>query len=191
MIITIARECGSSGYEIGKGLAEKLGIEFYDKAKLTNLVKEQGNYEEHRDFFEETPMNSLLYSIAMGMGESTVQSRTFDMIRNLVKGKDFVMIGRCSNYMFREEPGVTSVFIHAAKDKRIEKVMEAEGLSRKQAEKEVTKTDENRAAFHEHCTEEQWGAAKHYHLCLDSGAIGVQNAIDVIAQFAKCQSEIQ
>lgn len=183
MIITIARECGSSGFEIGQKLAEKFGIEFYDKTKLVEEMKERGNYNEHRDFFEETPMNSFLYGIAMGNGDSTIQTRTFDMIRERVKGKDFVMIGRCSNYIFCDLPDTTRIFIHADKEKRIEKVRNAEGYSKLKAKAYVEKTDEKRAAFHEYCTEEKWGEAKHYDLCLNAGVTGVENAVEIIADF--------
>lgn len=183
MIITIARECGSSGYEIGLGLAQKLNIEFYDKEKMITQAKKSPYYEEYKDFFEETPMNSLLYGIAMGMGQSTMQSKAFEFVRQMTKGKSFVIIGRCSNYIFRDNPEAVTVFIHADRNLRIEKVKRISNLSDVEAMQLIKNTDKKRKEFHNYCTDEIWGEGRNYDLCIDSGMLGVENSIEMIECF--------
>ena len=79
MIITIARQCGSGGHEIGKELASRLGLELYDRKKLEEEAKKLGKLDENKEFFQEKAVNSLLYSIAVSYGESN-QERFMQMI---------------------------------------------------------------------------------------------------------------
>ena len=97
MIITIDRQCGCGGHRVGVLLAEKLGLELYDKKKLLEESKKIGKFEENSDFFDEKSVNSLLYSIAMNYGERNPMTNSFSLVRELTKGKSVVMIGRCAN----------------------------------------------------------------------------------------------
>ena len=94
MIITIDRQCGCGGHRVGVLLAEKLGLELYDKKKLLEESKKIGKFEENSDFFDEKSVNSLLYSIAMNYGERNPMTNSFSLVRELTKGKSVVMIGR-------------------------------------------------------------------------------------------------
>lgn len=93
MIITIDRQCGCGGHRVGVLLAEKLGLELYDKKKLLEESKKIGKFEENSDFFDEKSVNSLLYSIAMNYGERNPMTNSFSLVRELTKGKSVVMIG--------------------------------------------------------------------------------------------------
>lgn len=98
MIITIDRQCGCGGHRVGVLLAEKLGLELYDKKKLLEESKKIGKFEENSDFFDEKSVNSLLYSIAMNYGERNPMTNSFNLVRELTKGKSVVMIGTMCQY---------------------------------------------------------------------------------------------
>ena len=135
MIITIARQCGSGGHEIGKELASRLGLELYDRKKLEEEAKKLGKLDENKEFFQEKAVNSLLYSIAVSYGESNPMEKSFELIRELTQQKPAVIIGRCSGAIYANDPEATTVFLHADKDCRIKRVMERDGINEKKAAK--------------------------------------------------------
>ena len=104
MIITIARQCGSGGHEIGKELASRLGLELYDRKKLEEEAKKLGKLDENKEFFQEKAVNSLLYSIAVSYGESNPMEKSFELIRELTQQKPAVIIGRCSGAIYANDP---------------------------------------------------------------------------------------
>ena len=112
--ITIGRQYGSGGKEVGRILAQKLGIPFYGKEELMKIAKDQPDYEEVRAFYEEQPVNSLLYAIAMEQGENRTGKVPFRKIRELCGSKSCILIGRCGSYIFREDPSCVKIFIYAA-----------------------------------------------------------------------------
>ena len=101
LVITIARQYGSGGKKIGQELAKRLGIPFYGKDELMEIAKGKEDYEEVRSFYEEQPVNSLLYAIAMNQGESRAGRIPFRRIRELCGQESCVLIGRCGNYIFQ------------------------------------------------------------------------------------------
>ena len=115
MIITIARQCGSGGHEIGKELASRLGLELYDRKKLEEEAKKLGKLDENKEFFQEKAVNSLLYSIAVSYGESNPMEKSFELIHELTQQKSAVIIGRCSGAIYANDPEATTVFLHADK----------------------------------------------------------------------------
>mgnify|MGYP000181734227 CR=1 FL=1 len=156
MIITIARQCGSGGHEIGKELASRLGLELYDRKKLEEEAKKLGKLDENKEFFQEKAVNSLLYSIAVSYGESNPMEKSFELIRELTQQKSAVIIGRCSGAIYANDPEATTVFLHADKDCRIKRVMERDGINEKKAAKLIKEVDEKRASFHKFCTGKEW-----------------------------------
>ena len=111
--ITIGRQYGSGGKEVGRILSEKLGIPFYGKEELMKIAKDQPDYEEVRAFYEEQPVNSLLYAIAMGQGENRIGEVPFERIRELCGSRSCILIGRCGSYIFRKDPSCVKIFIYA------------------------------------------------------------------------------
>ncbi len=156
MIITIARQCGSGGHEIGKELASRLGLELYDRKKLEEEAKKLGKLDENKEFFQEKAVNSLLYSIAVSYGESNPMEKSFELIRELTQQKPAVIIGRCSGAIYANDPEATTVFLHADKDCRIKRVMKRDGINEKKAAKLIKEVDEKRASFHKFCTGKEW-----------------------------------
>ena len=161
-IITIGRQFGSGGKEVGIRVAKELGIPFYDKEILQEAAKKSGLCEKIFENFDERP-KSLLYSIAMdsymfalpgtGVGDSLEQQvylATFDTIRQIAEQGPCVIIGRCADYALADNPNRLSLFIHAPMDVRIARVAERQDISPEKARALINKTDKRRASYYEY-----------------------------------------
>ena len=188
-IITIGRQYGSQGKAIGKKLAMELGCTFYDKEELTKIARGR-DYEEVRAFYEEQPVDSLLYAIAMNNAEREMEKIPFARIRELCGVGPCVLIGRCGSEIFRGDPNAVSIFIHGDMEKRIQYVMETEGLSGISARKKISRTDEARTSFHRYYTHREWGSAEDYELCLDSSILGADRCVEAILGYLKIRELI-
>lgn len=185
MIITIGRECGSGGHAIGKLLAQKLGIAFYDKAALSEKAAGLPIYEEVSGFLAENPVDSLLYTIAMESTKGSVGKIPFAFLQQLGEKDSFVLMGRGGNVAFRDHPDMLSFFICAPTAFRINRLMETEGLDQRAARKKVAEVDETRKRFHEYYTHETWGKARHHHLGIDSSMLGIEGTADFLLSFIR------
>ena len=190
MIITIARQCGSGGHEIGKELASRLGLELYDRKKLEEEAKKLGKLDENKEFFQEKAVNSLLYSIAVSYGASNPMERSFELIRELTQQKSAVIIGRCSGAIYANDPDATTIFLHADKDCRIKRVMKRDGIDEKKAAKLIKEVDEKRASFHKVCTGKEWGDAGQYQLSIDTGKLDISDAADMIINYINAKNRL-
>lgn len=192
VIITIGRQFGSGGHEIGKKLAEKLGIKFYDKELLKVIAKESGLCEKVLESYDEKPTNSLLYSIVMDVYPTVMYSgktidqqiyqATYDAIRKLSE-ESCVIVGRCADYVLKDCPELVSVFIHASQDFRAARVAEEYKVSDAKAREMMIKTDKKRSSYYNFQSEKKWGAAVTYNLCLESSALGIDASVDLIAAY--------
>ena len=188
MIITIARQCGSGGHEIGKELASRLGLELYDRKKLEEEAKKLGKLDENKEFFQEKAVNSLLYSIAVSYGESNPMEKSFELIRELTQQKSAVIIGRCSGAIYANDPEATTVFLHADKDCRIKRVMERDGINEKKAAKLIKEVEEKRASFHKFCTGKEWEDPSQYQLSIDTGKLDISDAANMIINYINAKN---
>ena len=190
MIITLARQCGSGGHEIGKELTSRLGLELYDRKKLEEEAKKLGKLDENKEFFQEKAVNSLLYSIAVSYGASNPMERSFELIRELTQQKSAVIIGRCSGAIYANDPDATTIFLHADKDCRIKRVMKRDGIDEKKAAKLIKEVDEKRASFHKFCTGKEWGDAGQYQLSIDTGKLDISDAADMIINYINAKNRL-
>ncbi|HIT19283.1 MAG TPA: cytidylate kinase-like family protein [Candidatus Fimivivens faecavium] len=197
MIITIGRQYGSGGREIGRRLAEKLGIPFYDKELIELAAKESGMAQEVFEQVDEKAGSSLLYALSTGsmagghfapLNNLTFNDRLFllqnQIIRDIAEKGPAVIVGRCANYILRERGGVVNVFVHAGLQERIARAVSEYGHPEKDAAGIVQKIDKSRANYYDHYTGEKWGVAKQYHLTLDSG-VGLDNCVELIERYAE------
>ena len=199
VLITIARQCGSGGREIGERVAALLGIPLYDR-ELIVAAAEAG--ELHPDVaarVDEKAANSLLYTLAMGAGlHSTyagvahmpVNDRLFmhqsDYIRERAAEGSGVFVGRCADYVLHDDPERFSVFIYAPIEARRDRVMaREEGMKEGAALDLINKTDRRRATYYGFYTGGKWGKYDNYHLALDSDALGVDGVAELIAEAVK------
>lgn len=185
MIITIGREFGSYGHVIGRELAKKLGIKYYDKESLALEAKKSDKYEELRDFYEEQPINSLLYVIATDSRSNGQRKVPFGFIRRIAEKEDCVIVGRCGNYILKGHPEMTSVFVHAPKEYRIDKTAADRKISAEKAKRLVEKEDKEREGFHTYFADEKWNEADGYQLTIDSSVISIEDAVDLIIDFVQ------
>lgn len=203
-VITIGRQFGSGGREIGRKLAEQLGVPFYDKQLLVQAAKDSGIAQEVLENYDEAPTNSLLYSLSMGaysMGNMGAASfnlpmnhkvflAQFDTIKRLADQGGCVIVGRCADYALMKHPHRVSVFVYADIKKRVDRVAKYDNISPKEAEERLMKADKKRASYYNFFSSKKWGAAESYHLCLDSGVIGVDNAVKLILDYAQMKEPV-
>ena len=193
LIITIGRQFGSGGHEIGEKLAKKLGIKFYDKELIKLIAKQSGLCEKVLESYDEKPTNSLLYSIVMDIYPSVmytgptidqqIYQANYDTIRRLADGEPCVIVGRCADYILRDHPELVSVFVHANSDFRAARIAEEYKLPDAKVRDLLVKTDQKRANYYNFQSEKQWGAASSYNLCIESSEVGIDGAVDLIMDY--------
>lgn len=196
-IITIGREFGSGGREIGRILAEKLNIKCYDKELLALSAKESGLSEELFKFNDEKPTNSFLYSLVMdtySMGYSSssymdvpmnqkIFMAQYDCIKKLAEQESCIIVGRCADYALKDMPGLVSVFISADMDFKVKRVTEMYGCDEEKAKDIINKTNKKRASYYNFYSNKKWADSRSYDLCINSSAVGIENAVDLIIHF--------
>lgn len=186
MIITIGREYGSNGHRIGELVAEKLGIKLHDKESLAAEARKTDYYEDLQAFYEETPVNSLLYVIATRSYNGGKQGEIpFAFIRKIAEKEPCVIIGRCGNYVLRNHPEAVNVFIHQPMKDRVARIMEDQGVSESKAELIIEREDKAREGFHTYYTDEKWNLVNGYDLTINSSAMSAEDAADIIIAFAQ------
>lgn len=183
MIITIARESGSGGHEVGKKLAEHYHLPLYDKEILVEKAKEKGILDEMESFFSEKPMNSLLYAIAIENGTDQSWHKEFDILKSLIEEESFVLIGRCGNYIYRDRDDCLSFFLHSDRTHRVQRTMGLQKLNEKKASHLIDEVDEKRSTFHKYYTGEHWGDGRNYTMCLDTDRIGEEHTLKVLIDY--------
>ncbi len=196
-IITIGRQYGSGGHDIGKQLAEELNVPFYDKALLERAAKDSGLCQEIFENHDEKPTNSFLYSLVMdtySLGYSTssfsemplnhkIFLAQFDAIKNIAKEGPCVIVGRCADYALAEFPNVVNVFLHADLQDRIVRIARRHDLTDAKAKDLIIKTDKRRASYYNYYTSKKWGDAAGYDLSLNTATLGIDGTIHMIREF--------
>lgn len=186
-VITISREFGSGGRTIGKKVAEKLKIPCYDSELIHKIAQESGFAEAYiKDAGEYAPggfLASALSSRAFGPTNEdylwNVQQR---IITELADKGSCVIVGRCADYILRDKADCLTVFIHAGMEFRAERIVKVYGERAESPEQRLKDKDKRRAAYHRFYTDMKWGHAQNYHLCLDSGVLGIDKCADLIAE---------
>ena len=196
-IITIGRQFGSGGREIGKRLADELGIEFYDKELLSRAAKDSKICKELFETHDEKPTNSFLYSLvmdtySMGFASGSVNEMPlnhkiflaqFDAIKKIAEEGPCVLVGRCADYILKNDPYVISVFFYSDIEERIKWSIEEYQVPAKQAKKIVQEKDAQRARFYEFYTNQKWGNARNYTLMINTSKMSTDEAVQLLASF--------
>ena len=182
MIITIGREHGTMGDKVAEKIRRQFELPLYDKAHLLRVVEGTDDYDELNAFFNDRKVNSLLYAIAMSENVSS-NDVPFGIIKKIIGNTGGVVMDSCGNYLFRERPNTVRIFMHADKNIRIKNLMKYLGISKEQAEKEIETEDSKRYEFHKYYTNEVWGMADNYDLCIDVTELGVQGAVEMVSTY--------
>lgn len=196
-VVTIGRQMGSGGRELGRLLAERLGVDFYDKKLLLDAAKNSGLIAQTIENADErTPsFLSSVFGSALGQAVTPVRAYSYDdtayravsdTIRELGQTKSCVIVGRTADYVLRNHPRCISLFIHAPEEACIKRVMaRGERLSEADARSLVRKTNKLRAAYYGFFTDRNWGAAPTYDLTIDSSLLPLPQLADLLADYIK------
>ena len=199
LIITIGRQSGSGGKVIGQRLAERMGVECYDKELLSLAAKHSGLCEELFEKHDERPTSSFLYSLVMdsysmgytasGYSDMPINHKIilaqFDAIKKLASEKSCVIVGRCADYALADFPNVVSVFICGDENDKLARMQETYKVDLSKAKDIMIKSDKKRSSYYNYYSNKKWGDPRSYDLCLNSSATGLDGAVDVILNFAE------
>ncbi|SCP95997.1 cytidylate kinase-like family protein [Anaerobium acetethylicum] len=198
-IITIARQYGCGGSEIGKRLAEEFGIDFYDREILKIVADESGVKESYFHLADEKVASSLLYKIVSGLtpksaaplseggplGDENLFKIQSEVIRNLAEKSSFVIVGRLAEYVLKDRSNVVSVYLHADEEFRIRRMSEINAMDETETVKLLKKRDRERAEYCRHYTGRNWGDANYYTLAIDTGRVGINQTVEIIRKLAE------
>jgi len=191
MIITIGRQHGSNGHDIARALAKETGFKCYDKEIVDHAAENSGYSKEIFDTYDERKVSTYVVTTPhyIGMTEGfrlnvQVSAAQFDAIRALADKGDCIFVGRCADYILRNRDDLLRVFVLADRDFRIQTMMARRNLTAEQAKKLIREVDKDRSSYYKYYTDQIWGDAENYDLCIDSGRIGVDGAVKVIQAYA-------
>jgi len=198
-VITIARQYGSGGHEVGERIAQELNIPFYDKSLIAMAAKKSGFSEEVFADVDEKATSSLLYSMVMGsyayggriagVNEMPINDKLFiiqaDIIKKAAADGSCIIIGRCADYILRDLDYCLNIFVHADKKKRIERIVDKNLCEAKKASDFITKKDKQRANYYNFYSNNKWGDVANYDLTVDTGKFGIENTVKLIIEAAK------
>ena len=182
-IIAIGRQCGSGGYTIGREVAQRLSIPFYDKEYLDEKADEEAGH---------TPScTSLLFSLATGMydgylltkpSEAGLAAQQADLIRRLAAEGPCVIVGRCADHILRDREDCLRVFVCGDQDDRVNRMVTDEGLDPASAQRLVESKDAMRGRHYQYLTGKPWGKEENYDLVLDTTQLGLDRSIEKILE---------
>lgn len=198
-IITIGRQFGSGGREIGEMVANHFGIKCYDKELLSRAAKESGFCEEMIQNHDERPTNSFLYNLVMdtysfGYNSSSfvdmpishkVFLAQFDTIKKIAQEGPCVIVGRCADYALSDFPNVLNLFITANEECKIKRIKERfEDITTDDKAREMmNKKDKQRQSYYNYYSSKKWGRADSYDLCINSSILGIDGTVKFITQY--------
>ena len=203
LVITIGRQFGSGGRKVGRLLAEKLDIPYYDKELLAEAAKDSGICQEIFENHDEKPTRSLLFSLVTGVQmhgdpgsmymdmplNHRIFLAQFDAIRRIASEGPCVIVGRCADYVLRDKPNAVSVFVKADIRQRVERAVSLYGVGPARAEETVRKADKQRASYYNYYATATWGDVNNYDLCVDTGKLGIDGTVELIEQYLRLREQ--
>ncbi len=196
--ITIGRQLGSGGREIGQKIATNLHIPVYDKELLQIASRESGLGKEFFEEMDEKKSHSLIggllnmnspfsdeFYLNYYLSNETLFKIQSDVIRNLAHKESCLFLGRCADYVLKDYPRCLNIFISADLEDRISRTAALRQVSEAKARETVIKTDKKRAEYYRFYSNKTWGAAESYHLCINSSVLGIDPTVEFILEFAR------
>ena len=198
-IITIGRQFGSAGREIGEKLAEYFGIKCYDKELLSRAAKESGFCEEMIQNHDERPTNSFLYNLVMdtysfGYNASSfvdmpishkVFLAQFDTIKKIADEGGCVIVGRCADYALADDSNTVTVFITGNEADKIAYLKDLYNVTESKAKDIMIKTDKQRSNYYNYYSNKKWSDPRSYDLCINSSHLGIDKTAIIIKDYIK------
>lgn len=203
LIISIGRQFGAGGRGVGKLLSEKLGIDYYDKELILLAAQEYGfdsEVLEQADEKSSTISGNLLQWIeSLVPGEFLAKNylssdALFEMqssaIRKLAAERSCVIVGRCSDYVLRNNPNCVSIFLHSTEEDRVQRICERSGMSPQKALTQIRTEDRRRAAYYNFYSDKTWGDAATYSLSIDVSKVGIEGATELTIEYLKLMHKL-
>lgn len=188
VIITISREYGSGGRYVGRLIADKLGIKFYDKEIITKLAETTGLSEEYIENNEQKRDASAIlnngYYIGLDNSDELFVKES-ELIKELASKDSCVVIGRCADFILKDEKNVVKVFVYSNMEDKIKRATQIYGYEEDKAEKEIEKIDKLRANHYKHYTDKDWKEFSNYDICINSDLLGVEKSAEMICNIVK------
>lgn len=196
-VITIGRQFGSGGREIGEKLAARFGIQCYDKELLTRAAKESGFCEEMLTNHDERPTNSFLYNLVMdtySFGYNTsafvdmpisqkVFLAQFDTIKKIASEGPCVIVGRCADYALSDFKNSIHLFIYADEEAKVNRISKKYNVSEAKAKDMIIKKDKQRQSYYNYYSSKRWGFSDSYDLSVNSSILGIEGTVNLLKQF--------
>lgn len=198
MVITIGREFGSGGRELGRKLAETLGIEYYDREIITEIAKNTAFSEQYvKQVIENNPHD--LFPISVAHTFSYIDANTIfqkqkifteqeKVIKKMAAASDCVIIGRCADYILKDFNPLR-IFVYADMDSKVERCLKrnesVENLSRKKLVKKIKSIDKNRARYYNYYTGEKWGDPLNYDICVNTTSVNIDDIVKSLSKMVK------
>ena len=194
-VITIGRQFGSGGKDVGKKISDALGIPFYNKELVERAAKKSNISQEAVKEIDERATNSLLYTLALGSsyyGAASVDMNVpindklfitqSEIIRELAAESPCIIIGRCSDYVLRSNPNRFSIFIYAPLEEKIKRVIESgQAKNEKEARELISRSDKRRINYYNYYTGRKWGSPDNYNMLIDSSFLGIEGTARALA----------
>ncbi|MBR5579015.1 MAG: cytidylate kinase-like family protein [Lachnospiraceae bacterium] len=198
-IITIGRQFGSGGKEIGQKVAEYFDIKCYDKELLSRAAKDSGYCQEILESHDERPTTSFLYNLVLdtysfGYNSSSfidmpishkVFLAQFESIKKLAEESPCVIVGRCADYALSDMKQCINLFIYGDEESKVKRIMEKYQLSEQKALDMIIKKDKQRQSYYNYYSSKKWGRADTYDLCINSSKFGIEGSVEMIIQAVK------
>ena len=197
-VITIARQFGSGGHQVGKRLAELLNIPVYDKELIMLAAEKSGYHPDVLSKADEKAAGSLLYTLAIGSSRFGGFSGNYDIpindklfivqneiIQEIAAKEQCVIVGRCGDYALRNFENKLSFFIYADEAMRVERIVESRGISESEARSLIAKEDKKRAGYYNFYTGPTWGSMERYSASFNTAVLGIEGTADLIASIVR------
>lgn len=188
VVITVSREYGSGGRYVGRLIADKLGIKFYDKEIITKLAEATGLSEEYIENNEQKRDASAILNNGFYMGLDNADElfvKETELIKELAAKDSCVIIGRCADFILKDEKNVIKVFVYSGMEDKIKRATQIYGYEEDKAKKEIERIDKLRANHYKHYTDKDWKDFSNYDICINSDLLGVEKSADVICDMVK------
>lgn len=187
LIISVGREFGSGGHIVAANLAKHFGFPLLDSNILSDIAKEKNTSEDFLRKYDESARNLFFSRTVNGFSnspEEVVAQMQFDYIRSKADaGESFVVIGRCSDYILRGNPGLVRVFILGDEEVKVKRVMERENLSEDKARGLMEQSDKRRKYFHNTHSDNKWGDSRSYDITVNSSKLGLEGTSELIVKY--------
>ncbi|MCM1041920.1 MAG: cytidylate kinase-like family protein [Bacteroides sp.] len=192
LILTIGREMGSGGRDLAQYLARTLDLKFYDKELIHEASKDSGICKDCFEKADEKPQKVWYSRFPFfgdpgfnGLNNDNLFEIQYHTVQRLAKEHNCVFVGRCTDYILREDPACLNIFVHAPKDFRVRRICRSMEVNEEEAVQIIEKTDKIRSSYYNFYTNKEWGKASSYHLSIDTSLSGVEKTAEFVAEWVK------